>query len=138
MVKVERSDTNKISIVPIASCFFVKIYFFYNEFEICRGKFAAHLAMRIGIAVFGSNFHIFNYMGGIYHWGQAGFVGGWLVFLRVVGFFIILNLLVESLQESTAKSVPPLERVEIWGLAGWLESVWEGDGEVVKMVGVRG
>ena len=51
-------------------------------------------------------------------------MGGWLVFMRVVGFFIILSLLVELLQESTAKSVPPLERVEIWGLAGWLESVW--------------
>ena len=61
-------------------------------------------------------------------------MGGWLVF-GVVGFFIILSLLVESLQESTAKSVPLLERVEIWGLAGWLESVWEGAGEVVRSVG---
>ena len=48
-----------------------------------------------------------------------------LVFFRVVGFFIILSLLVELLQESTAKSVPLLEHVEIWGLAGWLES-WQG------------
>ena len=48
--------------------------------------------------------------------------GGWLVFMRVVGLFIILSLLVELLQESTAKSVTPLERMEIWRFAGWLES----------------
>ena len=44
----------------------------------------------------------------------------------------------ELLQESTAKSVPPLERLEIWGLAGWLESVWAGAGEVLRKVGGRG
>ena len=58
--------------------------------------------------------------------------------MGVVGFFIIMSLLVESLQESTAKSVPPLEHVEIWGLAGWLESVLEGAGGVVRRVGGRG
>ena len=61
-------------------------------------------------------------------------MGRWLVFIRVVGFFIILSLLVELLQEYTAKSVPPLERVEIGGLAGWLESVSGGLGEVVGRV----
>ena len=48
--------------------------------------------------------------------------------MGVVGFFIILSLLVELLQEYTAKSVPQLERVESWGLAGWLESVWGAPG----------
>ena len=78
--------------------------------------------MIIGMVMLDVTLQIFNYKGGIYHWGRAGLLGGLLVFFMVVGFFIILSLLVELLQESTAKSVPPLEHVELWGLAGWLES----------------
>ena len=134
---MEGGIVKRVSSVPIVSCYFIKVYFFCNEFEVFGSEFADKFVIFTGPGdkTFDVILQVFKYKGGIYHWGRAGHVGGCLDFMRVVGFFIILSLLVESLQEYTAKSVPPLEHLKIWGLAGWLETWW---GVFVKRVLGRG